>query len=381
MQVNSYSSLFLKPRLLNRPQRLTSRLYKNDSQANPDRFSVTKRGLAYFGKDVADKLGNLFYKNAIFNQTPKGLEITPQEFALKGQQWISQLFRPLTSSNQHIQLVMPGFPFKSPSPLKTISEQPDMAENIAIQHLRDLLQQANQMYKPGIELLIFSDGLFFAPIKGVPDQQAINYSNKIRDLIKSHDASQYIKIHSLDELYGEDGYEEKRQQIIERYGRPIEQIRQNVVNGGLLTTKFDGIHRFYQEEMRGQYPHLSNNQRRKQGKLRAYQVIQAAELMNNWLADLYPNAIRASVHPQPLEGNRKIGIGLTDSLQSITPWHAAAVQKRDGSYLLLKVEDAVKWNLPLQRSNGTSQYYVPEGVPDPVIPEAYQRSVAPGLVG
>lgn len=61
-----------------------------------------------------------------------------------------------------IQLVLPGFPFKSPNTTsKVLGTLPDKAEEFALAHLNSLCKSIEDVYKGGAELTIVSDGLVY----------------------------------------------------------------------------------------------------------------------------------------------------------------------------------------------------------------------------
>lgn len=61
-----------------------------------------------------------------------------------------------------IQMVLPGFPFKSPnSTSKVLGTLPDKAEEFALAHLNALCKSIEDVYKGGAELTIVSDGLVY----------------------------------------------------------------------------------------------------------------------------------------------------------------------------------------------------------------------------
>ncbi len=244
-----------------------------------------------------------------------------------------------TKEGEPLVFVMPSFPFKSPSRDKTLFSNVDGAEKASINHLKNFMNNAEEAYGGNLKLKIYSDGIFFAPIKKVDYDAVTKYSDDLRKLIGD---DKHIELITLDKLYPKD-YKSQADTIISENARPINKIKEEVQAGGLLNNKFCGIHKFYTEELKGQFPNLSLNQRKKQGKERAYKVIQGAEAVNNWLAEKEPNAIRFSVHPQTVFSN-KINIPLTKVRQNMTPWHTSAVKVKDESgdekVILMKAKDA-----------------------------------------
>lgn len=61
-----------------------------------------------------------------------------------------------------INMCLPAFPFKSPnSTTKVLGHLPDRAEEVALAHLNGLCNAIKNIYPPGSELTIISDGLVY----------------------------------------------------------------------------------------------------------------------------------------------------------------------------------------------------------------------------
>jgi hypothetical protein len=61
-----------------------------------------------------------------------------------------------------IRMVLPAFPFKSPNARdKVLGSMPDFGEELALAHLNGLCENIAQVYEPGAEVYISSDGLVY----------------------------------------------------------------------------------------------------------------------------------------------------------------------------------------------------------------------------
>lgn len=61
-----------------------------------------------------------------------------------------------------VRMVLPAFPFKSPNARdKVLGVLPDMGEELALHHLNGLCQNIAQVYEPGADAYISSDGLVY----------------------------------------------------------------------------------------------------------------------------------------------------------------------------------------------------------------------------
>lgn len=65
-------------------------------------------------------------------------------------------------TNQPLKLCLPAFPFKSPNERdKVLGHLPDKAEEFALAHLNGLCLALEEVYAPGANLRIISDGLVY----------------------------------------------------------------------------------------------------------------------------------------------------------------------------------------------------------------------------
>lgn len=61
-----------------------------------------------------------------------------------------------------IHMVLPAFPFKSPNnDSKVLGTVPDKGEEIALRHLNGICESIKEVYEPGAEVTIASDGIVY----------------------------------------------------------------------------------------------------------------------------------------------------------------------------------------------------------------------------
>lgn len=64
--------------------------------------------------------------------------------------------------NESIPMVLPAFPFKSPNRKdKVLGSLPDLGEELALMHLNGLCESIAEIYEPGANVAITSDGLVY----------------------------------------------------------------------------------------------------------------------------------------------------------------------------------------------------------------------------
>ena len=66
-------------------------------------------------------------------------------------------------STKPVRMIIPAFPFKSPNKVdKVIGTLPDLGEELALAHLNGLCETIIEVYKPGAEVTILSDGIVYS---------------------------------------------------------------------------------------------------------------------------------------------------------------------------------------------------------------------------
>ena len=225
---------------------------------------------------------------------------------------------------ERIQLILPAFPAKSPNRTKTLGALPDLGEALALKRLQKLCDEIKDVYEPGAEIIICSDGRVFSDIVRVSDQEVSDYTAAIASLIQSAKLES-LRTFSLDDVAIDRDFDRMRDHLFVKYADSVEGIRQRVSTSIEERNLFNGIHRFLFEDLLVLEPQLSRNQAREQSKQATYQLLRRSHAWSCFVEERFKGAIRLSIHPQPV-GSRKIGIRLLPS-ENIwrTPWHSVAI--------------------------------------------------------
>ncbi|PMB51086.1 pyoverdine biosynthesis protein [Fischerella thermalis CCMEE 5201] len=255
-----------------------------------------------------------------------------------------------------IHFVLPAFPAKSPNPEKVLGFLPDMGEKISLKFLQSLCEQIREIYAPGVQITICSDGRVFSDLVCVEDENVTAYGREIQEIIHEIGADS-IDIFNLEDVFRNMNFDQMRQEAIQRYGESLESLRSNVKNDHIARQLFNGIHRFLVEDYLVLYPSKSRNKVKNECKDLAYQVIQRSNAWGNLVAEQFPYALRFSIHPQPYH-SEKIGIHMIKtSDQWGTPWHNATVF--DGKeYRLMKRSQIESMGALLVYEKGRPSHYV-----------------------
>jgi pyoverdine/dityrosine biosynthesis protein Dit1 len=257
---------------------------------------------------------------------------------------------------QPIHFILPAFPAKSPNWKKVLGTLPDMGERISLQFLQSLCDQIRDLYAPGAQITICSDGRVFSDLVCVSDEDVTAYGQEIRNILDEICADA-INLFNLEDVFHGLSFDEMRQRLFLNYADSLENLRTFVKNSSSHRDLFNGIHRFLFEDYIVLQPFKTRSKLRAECKKLAYQVIQRSNAWSALVAKQFPHALRLSIHPQPCH-SEKIGIHMIETSDKWgTPWHSTALY--DGKkFLLMKRSQAENMGSLLIWQNGRPSHFV-----------------------
>lgn len=257
-----------------------------------------------------------------------------------------------------IRMILPAFPAKSPNRKKTLDVLPDKGEELAFKQLNELCEKIKEIYPPGANLTICSDGRVFADVVQIPDDAISAYK---KDLIErvGKPYAHHIDFFDLDDVYNDiNNYDILREELMIHYGESLRNLKFRCKNEKPAAAMYRGICKFLTEDFSGldEFKNWSKNQILGVARINAYRVIQRSNAWTNLLKDKFPNAVRLSIHPQP-RVSEKIGIFLMDSDDIWrTPWHSVVIKNKNG-FSLVPRHEAEASNAHLVFEDGRPSYF------------------------
>src|SRR5690554_4229934 len=82
-----------------------------------------------------------------------------------------------------VAFVLPAFPGKSPNPNKVLGALPDLAERLSLEFLGGLCRKVKEFYRPGIKIMLCSDGRVFSDVVGMKEEEVSAYQKELVRLI------------------------------------------------------------------------------------------------------------------------------------------------------------------------------------------------------
>jgi len=231
-----------------------------------------------------------------------------------------------------VVFTLPGFPCKSPNPAKVLGHLPDQGERLSLSFLDTLCTEIQRIYPPGARVIICSDGHIFGDLIGVPDDHIDAYVDELRAQIGGLGLEK-LCVFDLRDVLGDLPHPVKRAYVHDGYAPALEDLRAEIHADRNTLALYRGITCFLVEDTH-HWPGTRSALQRA-CRQRAYGVIQRSRAWGDLIARHHPDAVRLSIHPQPV-GAAKFGIRLLDAPDAwTTPWHSAALRRADGTWTLM----------------------------------------------
>lgn len=290
--------------------------------------------------------------------------------------WGARLDR-LMAGSAPIRLVLPGFPARPPNPSKVLGPLPDMAEWLALAGLRELCAQIAALHAPGVELVLCSDGHVFAEVVGITDGDCDRYRAALEEVVAEQErltprAGVRLRFFDLRDAFvdfiGQDdpggragNADGARARLLLSCAEPEAAFAAELERSPELQATVDGVHRFLVEDACGADPGLSRSAARRRERAAAKEVVRRSRAWARLIQRAYPEAVRLSIHPQPV-CSEKIGVYLlADGADHpgdpwLTPWHGCALLGEDRARLVHR-RDAEAMGARLVEAGGRPSHF------------------------
>ncbi|GAB1542890.1 L-tyrosine/L-tryptophan isonitrile synthase family protein [Scytonema sp. NUACC21] len=281
-------------------------------------------------------------------------------FEPEGRIFLTEQLMYFIQSGQPIEMILPGFPCKSPNSLsKVFGYLPDRGEELALTHLDNFCEQVRKFYAPGCKLIIFSDGTTFSDLIGVSEETQESYNTTLKNLLQLR----HISWESLDSFFSsENGYDALREEFMSKYcSLDKNQVEVLLKNDEQILQTYQGLKNFLFQD--NPWTDLNSpetkKKRLKQSGEFARIMIQRNDALTRLLKEKFPHHIRLSIHSQNNAGP-KFGIHLLpNDNRCITPWHNVVVKNKENQDILMKKEEAEKLaNTALVMRNKQPWYFI-----------------------
>lgn len=284
-----------------------------------------------------------------FRQSPTPID----EYSTVG---IFKLIEKLTNqvkSNQPVKFVMLGFPFKSINIRdKVLGVTPDRAEEETIKNFKRFGDLFKEIYPPGVQIQIVSDGFIFNDILNVDDRIVCQYKEESMDMAKEAP----MRWLDINDFYTGDSLANKREKVMDQFGITNDMLEESILFNPDVNFLYRGMMRFMNEELAIQtFP--SNAQRQKEAKRITRIMMLRNEAYSNLVKENFKDSIRLSMHPSVNNGTKYSFQLIPSAKAKHSAWHAALVVKKDGTIATMHRKDAELAGYHLEYKDGRPFYY------------------------
>lgn len=134
--------------------------------------------------------------------------------------------------NLPIELVFLGFPFKCHNPVETVRRTPDLGELAFLLRLLDINATTRQIYPPGVNFTVLTEGRAYKDLFGATDMEVEKYQIQLAGFISGLGAGALISLVDLAEIYARDPEFERRREGEEkklRRDKSLENTKQEIM--------------------------------------------------------------------------------------------------------------------------------------------------------
>ncbi|KAM5341912.1 hypothetical protein ACJ41O_014943 [Fusarium nematophilum] len=245
------------------------------------------------------------------------------------------------AAGTRVETCLPAFPFKSANKVyKVLSSLPDKAEELALDRLNTMCLRIREVYPPGAQVTIISDGITYN------DQDTWNYGEALRKMAVQHEFScigfarmKDLLDFPLPEQMREITYVANcttfRRLLLNKHGRPDLDIDHEIATNPDTKLTYLGYKRFLESDLKHIFPRGEDrtaNGYRRDCKYLAKQMLIRGDAFARAVKAAYPTHLRLSIHQSTC--GTKVSICLLNTKTGFTtPWHCSVAQLADGGWI------------------------------------------------
>ncbi|KAJ5626626.1 hypothetical protein N7528_004053 [Penicillium herquei] len=274
-----------------------------------------------------------------------------------------------------IRMILPAFPFKSPNSRdKVLGVLPDFGEELALAHLNGLCENIAQVYKPGADVYISSDGLVYNDLLGVPDKVVWDYGETLRQMAVEKGLT-HVKFIRLFELLEHPWFKTDspeaakayylshacclRRELMFVFGDPTFNADEAIKTDNDTCLTYRGYIKFLTKDLAHQKQPESLSKRGRQAQIAytARQMIIRGKMFAAAIRANRKDYVRLSIHESA--GEKKLSVSLIPQARGtlgFTPWHASVAIGLDGTYRTVHAEN-VRETHDLIHKNGRPYFF------------------------
>ncbi|KKK24685.1 transferase family protein [Aspergillus rambellii] len=279
---------------------------------------------------------------------------------------------PFVAVGKRVEACLPAFPFKSANKVyKVLGKLPDKAEELALDRLNTMCTRIREVYPPGAQVTIISDGITYNDLLCISDQDTWAYGEALRKMAtkkKFHwigfsrirDLLDFPLPEKLSEISYVANCTTFRRLLLNKYGRDDLNIDHEISSNPDTKLTYLGYKRFLESDLKHIFPRgadRSAHSYKRDCKYLAKQMLIRGYAFAGAVKNAFPNHLRLSIHESV--GSTKVSICLLNTRTGFTtPWHCSVAQIADGEWISAPMGEFGKDNnLELVYEDGRPSYF------------------------
>lgn len=282
--------------------------------------------------------------------------LATDQYEAVGKPKLIERITPFINNNQPIKFVMLGYPMKSINVRdKVLGKLPDLAEEVSLRNFERFNNRIKDVYRPGVDIALVSDGYIFADLMDTPDSVVREYEERNMEMSKAAP----IRWYDATDFYDKNTpVETVRSKVMEQFGISDTELDNRILFDADVNTLYRGMIKFMTGDL-AILDFVSNSQLHKKAKIVARQMMFRNEAYSRLIQKEFADHIRLSMHPS-------INNGVKYSFQLIpgtkervwtSPWHCALLIDEKGMYVTIHRKDAEAAGYELVYENRQPYYF------------------------
>lgn len=276
------------------------------------------------------------------------------QFETKGRAHMIDKVTAFVEKDLPVKFSMLGYPFKSINERdKVIGKTPDLGESLSLTNFAHFADSIREVYSPGAQFSIISDGYIFSDLMKVDDRVVAQYSEENKGL----SSGMPIRWFDINDFYPKElSMQDKREKVMQQFGISPEELERRILFDPNVNYLYRGMMLFMKGDMAiWNYP--TGSQLQKHAKIMAREMMFRNEAYSALIRSNFADHIRLSMHQSNNDGTKYSFQLIPSPKAKHSPWHAAILVRKDGSLETMHRKEATEAGHELVYENGKPFYF------------------------
>ncbi|OAG03327.1 uncharacterized protein CC84DRAFT_1220197 [Paraphaeosphaeria sporulosa] len=287
-----------------------------------------------------------------------------------------EVLNEFVKNGSRIDMALPAFPFKSANKVyKALGFLPDKAEELSLSRLHNMCRRIEEIYTPGANVVIISDGLVYNDLLSISDRHTWIYGQALRAMavekgftnIRFSRLRDFVPADStlklpdkMDEISYVANATNFRRFILNKFGKDGLDVDQLIATDTDTRLTYQGYRRFLMSDLRYIFTlgaDRNSTAYKRETKYLAKQMIVRGVAFAGAIKHNFPNYLRLSIHQST--GEHKVSMSLLNTKTGYTtPWHCSVALQTDGEWTSAPKGDFEEMpRMKVVEENGRPSYF------------------------